>query len=120
QPESVAKFPEMPKRFMPMPSSIVTALNDASRAAAHLPTKYVVNRVQLRGKNGTIVGTDTRQLFVSGGFAFPFKEDLLIRRSGIFGLPLVQSSENVGIGRTDTHFAIRNGPWTFAFWLDKE
>jgi hypothetical protein len=63
--------------------------------------------------------TDTR-LLVQGGFTFPFKEDLLVPCCGVFGLPPLHQFDDVGIGRTDTHVAIRIGPWTFMFLLDKE
>src|SRR5207302_868107 len=89
-------------------------------AASNTSTKYAITRVQLRGKAGAIVGTDTRQLLVSGGYAFPFTEDLLIQRSGIFGLQPFQASDEVGIGRTDTHLFVRVGPWMFAFFIDKQ
>ena len=119
EPESIAKAPELPKRFMPLPKHFPTALHDASCAAANVPTKYAITRVQLRGKAGTIVGTDTRQLLVAGGYAFPFTEDLLIPRSGIFGLPF-QAADEVGIGRTDTHLFVRVGPWMFGFFVDTQ
>ena len=79
-----------------------------------------MNRVQLRGQAGTVVASDSRQLFQAGGFPFPFAQDLLIPRCGIFSLPPFAGAEEVGIGRTDAHVAIRLGSWTFAFLIDAE
>lgn len=119
EPEAVAKVPELPKKFSPMPSNFLSALHDVGEVVGPA-TKYAVNRIQLRGKAGEVVGTDTRQLLVSGGFKFPFTNDLLIPRSGIFGLLPLQANEEVGIGQTDTHVVIRVGPWMFAFFIDKQ
>ncbi|MCE9533871.1 MAG: hypothetical protein K8T89_22500 [Planctomycetes bacterium] len=120
EPGSIAAFPEMPKEFTPLPTNFLAALDQASTIAAREPTKYALNRVQLRGRTGSVLASDQRQLFQEGGFQFPFTEDLLISRSGIFGMAPFAESKIVGIGRTETHVAIRVGPWTFAFFIDKQ
>lgn len=119
-PGTVPIPPELPKEFTLLPMHFVPALHEAGRSAATQDTKYAISRVQLRGKSGTIVGTDTRQLLVQGGYEFPFKEDLLIPATQVFGLQPLHQYDDVGIGRTDTHLAIRIGPWTFVFALDLE
>ena len=120
EPESVSIRPEPPKKFTPLPGHFLTSLHDASVATAEQATKFVLNRVQLRGKTGTVLGSDSHQLFVSGGFKFPFSDDVLIPRSGIFGLQPFQTSEEASLGRTDRQIFIRTGGWTFAFWIDKD
>ena len=120
EPDTVAKVPALPTKFSPMPSSFLKALDEVSQATASEATKYAISRIQLRGKAGQIVGTDTRQLLVNGGFAFPFTEDVLIPRSGIFGLQPLQGGDDVAIGMTDTHLFIKVGPWLFAFVIDKQ
>ena len=120
EPGLVAIPPELPREFTPLPMHFMPALYEASRTAATQDTKYIVTKVQLRGKSGTIVSTDTRQLLVQGGYEFPFKEDLLLPKCEVFGLQPLHTYEDVGIGRTETHVAIRIGPWTFVFTLAKE
>jgi len=119
-PKSVAAPPTLPKTFEPMPREFLEAVNEASRCAARSPTKYVLNRIKLSGKKGEVIGTDSRQLFIQGGFKFPFSEDLLIPRSGVFGLPAFQEMEEISLGRTDTHVAFGAGRWIFAFRIDAE
>ena len=119
-PKAAPKLPELPKKFSPLPRHFLSALHDVSRATANEPTKYVINHVQLRGRHGMLVGTDTRHLLVAGGFTFPFKDDLIIPRCGAFGLEAFQEFEDVGIARTDSHVVIRVGPWMFAFLIQKE
>jgi hypothetical protein len=93
----------------------VPALFEASRTAASQDTKYIVTKLQLRGKSGSIIATDTRQLLVQGGYEFPFKDDVLLPRCEVFGLQPLHTYEDVGIGRTDTHVAIPrqlDRPWS--------
>ncbi|MCE9530717.1 MAG: hypothetical protein K8T89_06270 [Planctomycetes bacterium] len=120
EPGSVPAAPEPPKEFVPMPQSFLAALDQASTIAARDPTKYALNRVQLRGQAGTVLSSDQRQLFQAGGFNFPFTEDLLIPRSGLFGLAPFTAIEEISMGRTDTHVVIRVGLWTFFFFIDKQ
>lgn len=112
--------PDLPKEFMPLPMQFVPALHEACCTAATQDTKYGVSKVLLSGKNGAIVGTDTRQLLVQGGYRFPFEEDVLIPRTDVFGLEPLQRYQEVGIGKTNTHVAIAIGPWTLVFAIDQE
>ena len=118
EPESFPAPPALPTEFMPLPPHFLSTLDQASTFTAREATKYVLNRVQLRGKAGTVVASDSRQLFQAGGFNFPFTPDLLMPRCGIFGLPHFAGAKEVGIGRTNSHIAIRIGTWTFAFLID--
>lgn len=120
EPETVAKVPELPKKFAPAPLGLLTAIHDAGEATAPDATKYAITRVQLRGKTGQVVGTDTRHLLVFGGFEFPFTEDLLIPSSGVFGLQQFLDVGEVSIGKTETHLVIQVGPWKIAFFIDKQ
>ena len=119
-PGTVEAPPGLPKEFTPLPMHFVPALYEASRTAASQDTKYIVTKLQLRGKSGSIIATDTRQLLVQGGYEFPFKDDVLLPRCEVFGLQPLHTYEDIGIGRTDTNVAIRVGPWSFVFPIDKE
>jgi hypothetical protein len=67
-----------------------------------------------------VVGTDGRQLLIQGGFAFPWKEDLLIPGAPVFGCAELPREEPAAVGRTDTHVCVRVGPWAFHFALDEQ
>jgi len=109
--------PAWPGEITPMPETLLDALHEASLTTAREPGKFALTRLLLRGRQGQVVGTDTRQLLLLGGFTFPFQEDLLIPRSGLFGLPALRSSD-VSLGRTATHLAMRVGPWSIAWRID--
>jgi hypothetical protein len=59
-----------------------------------------------------VVGTDGRQLLLQKGFAFPWKEDLLIPAVPVFGCAELPRDAPASVGRTDTHVCVEVGPWT--------
>jgi hypothetical protein len=75
--------------------------------------------VQLRGKSGSVVGTDGRQLFLQSGFAFPWEDDLLVPRVAAFGSRELAEAGSVSVGCTRTHVAVRAGPWTVWLAIDR-
>jgi hypothetical protein len=75
-------------------------------------------RVQLRGKNDSVVGTDGKQLFVQSGFTLPWDDNVLVPRVAAFGCRELAGAGPVGVGRTKTHVAIRAGPWTVLLSID--
>jgi len=111
-------MPAGPKQFTPMPAALLPALHEASISTIHTPNKYALNRIQLKGRAGQVIGSDSRQLLVQGGFTFPFTEDLLIPRSGLFNLPALLNESEVALGRTETHLALRVGNWSFTWLID--
>jgi hypothetical protein len=113
--------PPLPKRWSAAPAELLTALNEATRLAARAEAsgRYALHRVQIRGAQGEVVGTDARRALVRGGWTFPFAEALLIP-----ALPVFASREFAGlpakVGRTATHLVIVLGPWTLWLRTDKE
>lgn len=118
EPEKVPILPELPKTFAPMPPEFLQAFHEASLTTAESRTKYVMDCVQLRGKTGQVVASDTRQLLIQGGFRFPFKEDLTVTRTTVFSLPAFQNILEIGLGRSDSHVVVRLGPWMFALKIE--
>jgi hypothetical protein len=117
-PDSAPAFPALPKSFAPLPAEFLPALAEAVGTTARESTRFALSRVLLRGKSGEVVATYGRQLLVQGGFALPWREDILVPRLPVFGYrdPVLEGP--VGIGRTKTHVALRVGPWTFVLAID--
>jgi hypothetical protein len=112
--------PPLPANFAPLPPAFARAFHEAGRTAARYNTRYALERVQLRGKAGQVVGTDAKQLLVEGGFRFPFGEDLLVPPCRVFGLKLLHGPAGLATGRTASHVAVRSGPWTVALKIDAQ
>ncbi len=118
--EDEAAFPPLPREWTPMPPHFVQALGEAAHTTAKDAVRFAVQRIQLRGKSGQVVGTDGRQLLLQGGFRFPWPEDLLVPRLSIFGHRDLPAREPVAVGRTATHLAVRVGRWTFTLAIDAD
>jgi hypothetical protein len=116
--DSLPRFPVLPRQFTPQPPEFLTALDEAARTAARDTARYSLLRVQLRGRSGSVVGTDGRQLLVYGGFTFPWPDDVLVPRVAAFGCRELAGAGPVSVGRTKTHVAVRAGPWMVLLSID--
>ena len=117
--DKLPPFPVERKRFDALDKSVLQSLDDAAQMADRNNIQSALTRLQLRGKAGEIVSTDRRQLLVQRGFAFRWKDDILIPAIGIFGWRELPQDASIAIGRTAAHFCIRIGPWTFHLAIDK-
>ncbi|QVL30259.1 hypothetical protein KIH39_15505 [Telmatocola sphagniphila] len=109
----------LPEVWTPMDLRLRDALAEAMRSAAAEATRYAVNYVQLRGRTGEVIGTDTRQLFIESGFPFPWEDDLLIPRCGLLGAEELKG-DSLEIGRTASHLWLRLGAWSIALQTAQE
>ena len=92
--------PPLPKSMAPVPGRFLTALHEAGRAAAREPQRYALNRVQIRGAPGEVIGTDARFVARFEGFTFPFSEEILVPALPLFGLDEWSRAGEVRVGRT--------------------
>ena len=111
------RVPELPDDSHPVPASILTALHECGRTAARESARFALNRVQVKGKSGQLVGTDGRQALIWGGFTFPFTADLQVPAVPAFGTREL-AGEEVRVGRTATHLVVAAGPW--GVWLPED
>ena len=118
--DEVPKVIEVPTPMAEMPIDFIDCLDAASRTITQNTNKYAVNRVQLRGKSGEVIATDTRQLLIIGGFEFPFKEDVLIPSLPVFNLKEFARAGKSLLGRTETHVVLQVEGWQFDLKIDKE
>ena len=103
-------FPVEPRKFVSLDKSVLKSFDDAVQTAGRNSVRPNLNRLQLRGKLGEIVSTDSRQLLVQRGFPFPWKEDILIPAVGLFGRRELPHDAAIAIGKSDTHVCLRIGP----------
>jgi hypothetical protein len=113
-------FPEPPGKRVPPGPGFLDARHEAARTAAREGVRFSVSKLQLRGRGGEVVGTDGRQLLIQRGFSLPWKEDLLIPATAVFGCPDLPRDAPVTMGRTDTDVCVRCGPWAFHLTGDRD
>ncbi len=110
--DALAPFPEAPPSWTELPCALLDALAEAAATCADDNTRYALNCIQLRGDAREIVATDGRQLLVHGGFAFPWRGDVLVKRSPLFANKEIPRDRPVSVGKTDAHVVLRAGAWT--------
>ena len=103
-----------------MPAELLRALDEAARTTSNETSRQALTRLQLRGKGGEVVTTDGRQLLVHSGFSFPWADKVLVPHTAAFGCRELLDEVEVGVGRTQTHVAVRAGPWTVLLPIDSD
>ena len=119
-PKTLLGFPGRPETWASNTPDLLRAICDASETADESGVRHAVHLIQLRGKTGSVVGTDGRQLLIQSGFSFPFSEDVLVPRVPFFGCREFAGDAPIEVGKTENYIAVRVSPWTFHLRLDKE
>jgi hypothetical protein len=114
------EFPPLPEVMSPNDSSLWSALAAAVEVADVESVRYMLTCLRLRGADGEIMATDSRQLLRQTGYSFPWEEDLLIHRTLLFGCRGVVEDRPLSIGRSDDWLTLQSGPWTFHLQLEKQ
>ncbi len=117
---NAGEFPPMPEVLADNPTNLFTALREAFDTTDRESIRYTLACVQLCGQSGLIRATDGRQLLVQSGFNLPWKEDLLIPRSGVFSCRDLALDRPVAIGRNEDWLSLCTGPWTIHLRINKE
>ena len=97
--KDIPVFAGLPATFASNGPEFLTALAEASEVTDRESTRYALGCLQLRGKPGSIVATDGRQLLVQRGFTFPWEDDVLVPSSRLFGCHDLPQGQPVLIGR---------------------
>jgi hypothetical protein len=113
-PTSLPPIPAEPKQYTAPGDGFLNALHETAHSAARESARFALSHIQLRGQ-GTIVGTDGKQLLMWRGFRLPWQEDLLVLPCKIFSHGDLGLQEEVGVGRSNGHVAVKSGPWLV--WL---
>ncbi len=107
--------PLWPAEWSGVPARFLTALDECGRTAARDAGRFALDRVQVRGTAGQVVGTDGRVAVIAGGFALPFADDVLVPAVPAFGCRDLTGETDIRVGRADGHLVVRAGPWVV--WL---
>jgi hypothetical protein len=120
-PEGAALRPavlDLPAQFIRNSGTLLTALAEAARSAADEESRYAMHRIQLRGAAGEVVGTNSKELYIDGGYTFGWGDEVLVPKVAAFGRPEFGPAEAVEVGRTEGHVVLGIGPWTIYLAID--
>ncbi|OWK34104.1 hypothetical protein [Fimbriiglobus ruber] len=118
RPDKSHRLPGLPDEWHPVPDGFVSALHECGRTAATEPARFALNRVQVRGATGQVIGTDGRSALVCGGFTLPFRDDVLIPAVPVFGAREWTAEPDVRVGRAGGHLVVAAGPWRVFLSID--
>lgn len=118
-PRTARPLPPLPHRLTRCQPELLAALAAAGAAAAGDPeARYVFNRIQLRGRRGEVIASDGKQLYLHGGFKFPWSGDLLVANAHAIAVLAALKLSPVALAHTATHVWIAAGPWSVALAID--
>ncbi len=102
----------------PLPTTFLAALHECGRTTEPDPARYALNRVQIRGSTGQVIGTDGKAALLCQGFVFPFPDDVLVPALPVFGMRELTAAPDVRIGRTAKHLTVAAGAWCVRLSID--
>ena len=112
-------IPDRPDNLGPIARELLRALHECGRTAAREGGRFALDRIQLRGKAGQVVGTDSKQALVWGGITFPFPDDILVHAIPAFGCrELIGERADVQIGLGSAELVVAIGPWSVFLPID--
>ena len=117
---ALTDFPALPPEWLANPPRLLAALGETMKIAPNDSSRNALNCVRLRPAGGSIAATDSRQLLIASGFAFPGDSDVLIPRTTLFSARELPTDLPVEVGLTADFSVFRIGPWTIWLPLDKQ
>jgi hypothetical protein len=111
-------IPDPPDNWYPVPPDFLAAVHECGRTTARESGRFALTRVQIRGKAGQVIATDSRSALVWAGFRFPFAEDVLVPALPVFGTRELTTSATVRLGRTASHLVVAVGSWQVVLPFD--
>ena len=118
-PRDADKFPGLPEPFAENPPALLAAITAASETTDPTSARYALGCIRLRGEDGSLAGTDGRQLLVQRGFSFSWVGDVLVPRTKVFATDLA-GEVPVRIGKTKEWLTIGVGPWFVHLRIDEQ
>jgi hypothetical protein len=98
----------------------LAAMADASATTEPDSLRFALSYIRLRGSDGQIAATDSRQALLHGGFQFPWSDSVLVPASGAFSAPAIREARTVALARTSDWVFLQADAWTVALQIQKE
>lgn len=64
--------------FSPVSAKLLSALHECGRTTARESGRFALSKIQLQGKTGRVIGTDSKVALRWTGFSFPFGDEVLV------------------------------------------
>ena len=114
------EMPPHPEDFTDMGSRFLPSMADAAATTNLEATRYALNCIRLRGRDGQIAATDSCQALLQSGFSFPWTEDVLIPATDAFTCREFLATDDVRIACSEDWLTIQANECTLQVRIEKE
>ena len=100
---------------------LIAVLAAAGEATDQESLRYALSNLQLDGQDGSVVGTDGRQLVRFDGFDFPWRDRaILVPATSLFSTALLSRTTSLACGADDHALILQADDWMIRLPIEKE
>jgi hypothetical protein len=111
-------FPTIAMTPVEVSAELIVALGNAAQCTAETSIRYALDVIKLDGEQGSVVGTDGRQLYKQTGFEFPWREGVLVPSNAWLQGAEFQSQSNIRVAKSDEWLMLQTGDWKLFLKID--
>jgi hypothetical protein len=111
-------FPTIAMTPVEVSAELIVALGNAAQCTAETSVRYALDVIKLDGEQGSVVGTDGRQLYKQTGFEFPWREGVLVPSNAWLQGAEFQSQSNIRVAKSDEWLMLQTGDWKLFLKID--
>ncbi len=115
-----AVIPEAGAEFSDVGHEFLAAMAEASATTESGSLRYALSYIRLRGSDGQIAATDSRQALLQYGFQLPWEDTVLVPATDAFNARVIRRAAAVSLARTEGWVFLRADAWTIALQIEKE
>ena len=114
------EMPTAPITLSSIEPQFLSAMAEAVATTDRESTRYALDCIRLRGRDGQIAATDSCQALVQIGYSFPWTDEVLVPASDAFTSIEFAAADGVLIGRSEDWLTIQANSNVLHLRIDKE
>ena len=114
------EMPPIPDNLSTIDPQFLSAMAEAVATTDQESTRYALNCIRLRGRDGQIAATDSAQALIQTGFSFPWDDEILVTGSGAFASNDFAEADELRIGRSTDWVTLQANSRTLHLRIEKE
>ena len=114
------EMPPIPDNLITIDPQFLSAMAEAVATTDQESTRFALNCIRLRGRDGQIAATDSAQALIQTGFAFPWDDEILVSGSGAFASSDFAEADELRIGRSTDWVTLQANSRTLHLRIEKE
>ncbi len=113
-------IPQVAGDFATAGHDFLMAMAEASATTESGSVRFALSYIRLRGSDGQIAATDSRQALLQYGYQFPWTDTVLVPATGAFTARTIRAARTVALARTDDWVFLKADAWTIALQIEKQ